>query len=65
MVLRPQQGNLKLVFRLFISCSAKPRKRLNNLKTCLRFPYLGLNTIRDSIILHFSVKISANNNVYI
>ena len=51
MVLRPWQGNLRLVFRLFVSCSAQPRMRLNNLKTCLRFPCLGLNTIIDSITL--------------
>ena len=30
---------------------AKPRTRLNNLKTCLRFPCLCLNTIIDSIKL--------------
>ena len=51
MVLMPRQGNLRLVFRLFVLYSAKPRIRLNNLKTCLRFPCLGLNTIIDSINL--------------
>ena len=51
MGLRPQQGvsgsfsnHLRLV--LF-----KPRIRLNNLKTNLRFPCLGLNPIIDSINL--------------
>ena len=28
MVLRPRQGNLMVVFREYISCSAKPRMRL-------------------------------------
>ena len=32
-------------------CEAKPRTRLNNLITCLRFPCLDLNTIIDSIKL--------------
>ena len=49
---RPRQGNLRLVFRLFKS---HPRQSLgldlNNLKTCLRFPSLGLNPIIDSSIL--------------
>ena len=49
MILRPRQGHLRLVFRLLVSCSAKPRMRLRNLKTCLRFPCLGLNTIIGSI----------------
>ena len=39
-VLRPQHGNLRLVFRLFES---HPRQR-----TSLRFPCLGLNPIIDS-----------------
>ena len=51
MVLRPQEGNLRLVSRLFVSCLAQPRMRLNNLKTCMRFLCLGLNTIIDSIKL--------------
>ena len=32
-------------------CEAKPRTRLNNLKTCLRFRCIGLNIIIDSIQL--------------
>ena len=40
MGLRPRQGNL-----------GKPRIRLTNLKTSLRFPCLGLNPIIDSINL--------------
>ena len=51
MVLRPRQENLRLVFRLFVSCSAKPRMRLYDLKTYLRFPCPGLNTFIDSISL--------------
>ena len=34
----------------------KPRIRLNNLKTSLRFPCLGLNPIIDSIYLTCSTK---------
>ena len=65
MVLRPRQGNVKLVFRLFVSYSAKPRMRLNNLKTCLRFPCLGLNII-DNVsiiitILNFIYKIPVSS----
>ena len=40
----------QVVFRLFVSCSAKSRMRLNNLKTCLRFPCIGLNTIIGSLV---------------
>ena len=46
--LRPLQGNLRLVFRLFSLMRGKAsfqiiyRIRLNNLKTSLRFPCLGL-----------------------
>ena len=47
MVLRPQQGNLGLVFRLSLILG----RDLNNLKTCLRFPCLGLNPIIDSFNL--------------
>ena len=46
--MRPQQGNLKLVFKLLNPMLGKPRIRLNNLKTSLRFPCLGFNTIIDS-----------------
>ena len=51
MGLRPLQGNLRLVFRLFSLMLSKPRIRLNNLKTSLRFPCRGLNPIIDSINL--------------
>ena len=47
MGLRPLQGNLRLVFRLFKSYDL----RLNNLKTSLKFPCVGLNPIIDSISL--------------
>ena len=47
--LRPRQENLRLVFSLFKSMLGKPRIRLNNLKTIMRFPCLGLNSIIDSI----------------
>ena len=46
--MRPRQGNLRLVFRLFKSY-ARPRIRLNNLKTSLRFPCLGFNPNIDSV----------------
>ena len=34
-----------------MTCEAKPRTRLNNLKTCLEFSCLGLKTIIDTIKL--------------
>ena len=49
--LRPRQGNLRLVSRLFSLMRGKPCIRLNNLKTSLRFPCRGLNPIIDSISL--------------
>ena len=42
-------------------CEAKPRTRLNNLKTCLSFPSLGLNTTIDSIKL--TVLLWCINNI--
>ena len=64
MGLRPRQGNLRLVFRLFKSYAldylslmlGKPHIRLNNLKTSLRFPCLGLNPIIDSINIHKKIQ---------
>ena len=49
--LRPQQGNLRLVFRLFKSYAWQASHKTKNLKTSLRFPCLGLNPIIDSISL--------------
>ena len=51
MGLRPRHGHLKLVFKLFKFYAGKPHLRLNNLKTSLRFPCLGLNPIIDSIYI--------------
>ena len=39
--------------------------RLNNLKTCLRFPCLGLNTIIDSIKLTVLLWCKNNINMYV
>ena len=50
MGLRPRQGNLRLVFRLF-----KSYARQASLKTSMRFPCLGLNPIIDSISLFVNV----------
>ena len=50
MVLRPRQGNLRQVFRLFILMRGFAEDETNNLKTSLIFPGRGLNTIID----HFS-----------
>ena len=47
MVLRPWQGHLRLVFRLF-----KSRIRINNLNTCLRFL---VSASKSSYILLISV----------
>ena len=50
MGLRPRPGNLRLFFSDYLSLIlGKPRLRLNNPKTSLRFPCLGLNPIIDSI----------------
>ena len=43
MGLRPRQGNLRLVFRLFSQCEACRAKDLNNLKTSLGLPCRGHN----------------------
>ena len=48
MGLRPRQGDPRLVFRLSLMLG-KPRIRLNDLKTSLRFPCLGLHPIVDSV----------------
>ena len=47
MVLRPRQGNLRQVFRLFSLMRGFAEHEMNNLKTSLRFPCRGLNTIID------------------
>ena len=61
-VLRPRQGNLMLVFRLFKSHARQSLTwDLNNLKTCLRFPCLSLNTIIDSISLWISLDLDKTN----
>ena len=38
-----------------VSSSAESRMRHENLKTCLGFPCLGLNPIKDSITLSYSI----------
>ena len=43
----------------------KPRIRLNNLKTSLRFPCLGLNPIRDSINPIQMVALRHLNAIYL
>ena len=48
-----------------IMCEARPRTRLNNLKTCLRFPCLGLNTIIDSVKLTVLLWCINNINMYV
>ena len=59
MGLRSRQGNLRLVFRLFNTLmQGLPSIRLNNLKTSLRFPCLGLNPIIDSINIHSLLRLS-------
>ena len=45
MVLRPRQGNLRQVFRLFSLMRGFAEYKTNNLKTSLRFPCRGINTI--------------------
>ena len=47
MVLRPRQGNLREGFRLFNRMQGFADYETNNLKTRLRLPSRGLNTITD------------------
>ena len=61
MLLRHRQEHPRLFFRLFVMW-------LNNQKTCLRFPCLGLNTIIESINLrelHLFCYCEQNFNLYI
>ena len=53
MVLRPRQGNLRQVFRLFSLMRGSAEHETNNLKTSLRFPCRGLNML-NIIIDYFS-----------
>ena len=46
-------------------CETKPRTRLNNLKNCLRFPCLGLNSIIESIKLNLLLWCINNINMYV
>ena len=48
-MLRPQQGKLRLVSRLLSLMRGKPRMRLNNLETNERFLCLGLCRTTDSV----------------
>ena len=66
MGLRPRQGNPRLVFILFKSYALQAsHKRLNNLKTTLRFPCLGLNPIIDSVIILLARGIGTRRIYYI
>lgn len=57
MLLRPEQSNLRCVFRLSYMLS-KPLIRLNSLK--LSFPWPDLNPIIDSIYMQvYNVKITS------
>ena len=47
MVLRPRQGNLRYAFRLSSLMRGFAEHEMNNLKTSLRFPCLGLSYIID------------------
>ena len=49
MMLKPRQGNLRQVFRLFSLMRGSAEHETNNLKTSLRFPCRGLNTISKNM----------------